>query len=107
MSKIKWAFLLSGYGESALSCFNLYPEKLSKTHEFVMLVTNGQSTPVEEACRNLGMKIITNSVKSQKTIEEYQRQMIDQFSRLEIDYIFLLNYCLLWYLVIVICIFCT
>lgn len=91
-SKIRWAFLLSGYGASAISCFDLYKKTLHNSHEFVVLITDGQKTPAEEVCKSLGMQVITDSARSFDSIEAYQIHLIDKFKSLEIDYIFLLNY---------------
>lgn len=90
--KIRWAFLLSGYGASAISIFDLYRESLFKSHQFEVLITDGQSTPVEDVCRSLDMEVITDSAKSYNSIEAYQIKLIDKFKSLDIDYIFLLNY---------------
>lgn len=91
-SKIRWAFFLSGYGSSALSVFDLYREELFKSHEFVILITDGQTTPVEDICRKMDMEVKAESAKSHDSIEAYQTQMIDKLKSLNIDYIFLLNY---------------
>ena len=91
-TKIRWAFMLSGYGQSSLSCFDLYRKTLFESHQFIALITDGQKTPVEDICRGMGMEVITETAKSFDTIEKYQEYVVDRLEDLQIDYIFLLNY---------------
>ncbi|MDG1572723.1 formyltransferase family protein [Robiginitalea sp. M366] len=90
--KIKWAFLCSGYGNSAQACLDLQEAGRLGQHQIAALVTDGQQTPLEARCREMGITVFNTSARAFPSIEAYQQDLIGKLQALEVDYVFMLAY---------------
>ena len=89
---IKWALLITGWGNSALKAIEAYSENRLKNNEIVLLIYETEPSGAVEIAKKNGIETLQIIRKSFKDSETYQDKICEELLKRNIDYVFLLAY---------------
>jgi len=89
---IKWAFLVSGWGKTAVNAIELFVQKSFERSEIALLIYDEEPCGAMEKAKLEGVKAVRISRKEFETHKEHQRKIIIELQNNNIDSVFLLAY---------------
>jgi len=89
---IKWAFLVSGWGKTAVNAMELFIQKPFRRSEVALLIYDEEPCGAMDKAKGEGIKTIKISRKEFSSHFEHQRKIISELKNNNIDSVFLLAY---------------
>jgi len=92
IKKINWAILVSGWGRSALETLKVFEKGEFRNSNIVVLIYEQEPCGAAEKALEMGVETIRLVKKDFPNLLEYQKKLIEELKKRNIDYIFMLAY---------------
>ncbi|GAA4278930.1 phosphoribosylglycinamide formyltransferase [Aquimarina mytili] len=92
LKKINWAILVSGWGKSALDTLEAYEKGTFKKSNISVLIYEQEPCGAAEKAQEIGIETIRLIKKDFPNLISYQKKLIEELKKRNIDYIFMLAY---------------
>ncbi len=90
--KIKWAFMVSGWGRTAVNALELFEKSTFNFSEISLLIYDEIPCGAHEKSKEMGIKSIQVSRKNFKNSTLHQKHLLKVLNEYQIDFIFMLAY---------------
>ncbi len=90
--KINWAILVSGWGKSALDTIAAYEKGAFKKSNISVLIYEQEPCGAAEKAKEIGIETVRLIKKDFPNLISYQKKLIEELKKRNIDYIFMLAY---------------
>ncbi|MEW7291827.1 formyltransferase family protein [Aquimarina sp. 2304DJ70-9] len=91
-TKINWAILASGWGLSARNTIEAFEKDTFKKSHISVLIYEQEPCGAAEKAREIGIETIRLVKKDFPNLISYQKKLIEELKKRNIDYIFMLAY---------------